>query len=101
MNFLQLLGFGKKRLISQGTAVSGTVTDIRKCWWIKINTKPVRSHALDGAIFPHIVAYTYDVSRKSYCGKQMISAYARCPQLGEAIQVFYNPSQPQRSTIRL
>jgi len=101
MNILQLLGFGSKKLISQGTAIRGNVVGVQKCWWIKINTKPIRSHALDGALFPHIITYEYDVSGNKYCGKQMISAYARCPQKYESIQVFYDPARPEKSAIRL
>ena len=101
MNILQFLGLGRKKLISQQTSVQGTVTHVQKCWWIKINTKPVRSHALDGAVFPHIVTYEYGVSGKSYCGRQMISAYARCPHVGESVQVFLDPAHPENSTIDL
>ena len=32
----------------------GTVISVKKQWWLKVNTKPVRMHALDGATFPHI-----------------------------------------------
>ena len=101
MRILQLLGFGRKKLISQGTAVCGTVTNTQKCWWIKINTKPIRSHALDGAVFPHIITYKYDVSGKSYCGRQMISAYTRCPHVNERARVFFDPAHPENSTIDL
>jgi len=101
MSIMKLLGLGSKKLISRGTAVRGNVVGVQKCWWIKINTKPMRSHSLDGAIFPHIITYKYDVSRKSYCGKQMISAYAHCPQVNESIQVFYDPSHPEKSAIQL
>ena len=27
----------------------GTVVSVKKQWWLKINTKPVRMHALDSA----------------------------------------------------
>ena len=100
MSILQLLGFGSTKLISQGASVRGTVTNIQKCWWIKIDTKPIRMHALDGARFPHIIAYEYNVSGKKYCGKQMISAYAPCPKINESIQVFYDPSHPEKSAVR-
>ena len=97
----QLLGFGSKKLISQGAYVHGTVTNIQKCWWIRINPKPIRSHALDGAIFPHIITYEYDVSGKNYCGRQMISAYKRCPQIHETVRVFYDPFHPAKATLYL
>ena len=31
----------------------GTVLSVAKQWWLKVNTKPVRMSALDGAAFPH------------------------------------------------
>ena len=33
----------------------GTILSVKKQWWLKVNTKPIRKHALDGATFPHIV----------------------------------------------
>ena len=44
----------------------GTVISVKKQWWLKINTKPVRTHALDGAIFPHIIKVQYTVDGKTY-----------------------------------
>ena len=31
----------------------GTVISVKKKWWLKVNAKRVRLHAMDGAIFPH------------------------------------------------
>ena len=39
----------------------GTIISVKKQWWLKVNTKPVRMHALDGATFPHIVTVKYTV----------------------------------------
>ena len=33
----------------------GTVLSVAKQWWLKVNTKPIRMGALDGATFPHII----------------------------------------------
>lgn len=32
----------------------GTVISVIKQWWLKVNRKPARVHAMDGAAFPHI-----------------------------------------------
>ena len=40
---------------------TGTVISVAKQWWLKINTKPVRMHAMDGAIFPYIIRVQYAV----------------------------------------
>ena len=34
---------------------TGTVISVTKQWWLKVNRKPVRTHAMDGAAFPHII----------------------------------------------
>lgn len=34
---------------------AGTVISVKKQWWLKVNAKRVRLHAMDGAMFPHIV----------------------------------------------
>ena len=31
----------------------GTVISVTKQWWLKVNRKPARAHAMDGAAFPH------------------------------------------------
>ena len=52
---------------------TGTVISAAKQWWLKINTKPVRMHAMDGAIFPYIIRVQYAVGdvyksvRKTQC----------------------------------
>ena len=30
----------------------GTVISVTKQWWLKVNRKPVRAHAMDGGAFP-------------------------------------------------
>lgn len=44
----------------------GTVISVKKQWWLKVNTKPVRMHALDGATFPHIITVKYSVNGQEY-----------------------------------
>lgn len=43
---------------------TGTVISVKKQWWLKVNTKPVRMHALDGATLPHIITVKYFGIRK-------------------------------------
>ncbi len=33
----------------------GTVISVIKQWWLKVNRKPARVHAMDGAAFPHTI----------------------------------------------
>ncbi len=53
---------------------------------MKVNTKPVRTHAMDGA---------------ECTGKRFFGAYDRCPHEGETIRVYYNPAHPARSTLQI
>lgn len=101
MSILSTLGIGSKKLLSGGHNVTGKVTKVDTCWWLKINTKPVRTHAMDGAIFPHMVSYTYAVNGQSYSGKRIISAYAKAPCANASIQVYYDESNPSHSTIKV
>ena len=39
---------------SENTTI-GIVLCVKKQWWLKVNTKPIRKPALDGATFPQIV----------------------------------------------
>lgn len=32
----------------------GIILSVKKQWWLKVNTKPIRKHALDGATFVSI-----------------------------------------------
>ena len=40
---------------------TGTVISVTKQWWLKVNRKPVRTHAMDGAAFPHIIKVKYTI----------------------------------------
>ena len=62
----------RKRLIAQNNRTEGTIISLKKCWWLKINTKPVRSHSLDGAVFPYIINFKYNVNDTEYNGKKFI-----------------------------
>ena len=44
----------------------GTVLSVAKQWWLKVNTKPIRMGALDGATFPHIIKVQYVVDGNTY-----------------------------------
>ena len=91
----------RQAIISENHQTTGTVTSVKTCWWIKINTKAVRLHGLDGAKFPHIIYFTYHVNGTAYQGCSCISYYSRCPGVGEAITVFYGINDPAKYAVRL
>ena len=84
-----------QRIIAGGHKTSGKVKGVKTCWWIKINTKAARLHALDGAKFPHIIYFTYHVSGTAYHGSACVSWYLRCPNARETIPVYYDAEHPE------
>ncbi len=99
MNIRQALGMGAKKLMREGLPATGQVTEVKRCWWLKINTKPVRKDMWDGAIFPHHVFYRYQADGKEYEGSRIISAYAVPPKKGDTIFLYRHKSKPERSAM--
>ena len=77
----------------------GTVVSVATQWWLKINTKPIRLHAMDGAIFPHIIKVRYTVEGKNYFKRKWIGAGKPVPEVGSTVTVFYHTEKPQRAKI--
>lgn len=86
--------FRKQEIISQGHMVKGTVVSAKTCWWLKINTKPIRTSSMDGAAFSHIISFRYDVDSVEYRGRQYVSWTDCCPVINETIDVYYDVSKP-------
>lgn len=78
---------------------TGIVISIKKQWWLKVNTKPFRTHALDGAVFPHIITVKYTVGEKEYKKKKWIRAGQSVPELNSNVYVSYDESKPKKCTI--
>ena len=74
----------------------GTVASVSKQWWLKVNRKPVRLHALNGAEFPHIVKIRYTVDGASYTCWKWLGAGAPSPHVGDAATVRYREGRPSR-----
>ena len=96
--FLRMFGIGVSDAIA-GEQTKGTITEVRTCYWFKVNTKPVRTHAGDGAVYPHIIHFTYQVDEQSYTGKRWIQWNRRCPVKGEKITVYYEPDAPEKFAV--
>ena len=81
----------------------GTVTELKKLWWFKINTKCVRKHALDGAFFPHRVKvrYTADVRnmRNGLACGTLESGTETFPKRGKAFRWSTAATNPQNSEL--
>lgn len=101
MNLFRCFGLGSNRIIADGNTVTGTVTKQSICWWFKVNTKPFRKHAWDGAVFPHMITFSYTIDGKEYIGNRFIHWNLRCPVVGEHITVYYNRYDPRKYVVIL
>ena len=91
----------KDKIIAQNNITKGTIQKVTKCWWIKVNTKPVRMHALDGAIFPHIITFTYEVDGIQYKKRKYIGLRADAIGIFGNVDVYYDKDKPSRCEIKL
>lgn len=96
MNLLRLFGIGSGAILAKGNAVAGRVTDVYRCWWLRINTKPVRRFSGDGAVYPHIITFEYQVDDALHIGKLYIPVRYRVPCKGEKIEVYLDPDDPHK-----
>lgn len=77
----------------------GTVTAVKKLWRIKVNTKPVHTHALDGALFPHTVTVKYSVNGIEHIKRKYVRAKLQPPRAGETVDVYYLEEKPGKCKI--
>jgi len=90
----------KDKIISQNNVVKGTIKKVRKCWWIKVNKKPVRTHAFDGALFPHIMTFTYTVDGIEYTKRKYIGLRADAIGIFGNVDVYYDKEKPSKCAIK-
>lgn len=79
----------------------GTVIEAKNQWWMKINRKPVRSHALDGAEFPSIIKVKYSVDRRDYVKRKWVDAGCPVPDVGSSLPVVFFVENPNKAKILL
>lgn len=77
----------------------GTVISSAKQWWLKVNTKPVRMHPLDGAAFPHIIKFQYTVEETTYIKRKWIGAGNPVPAVGSSLTVLYCADKPGKAKV--
>ena len=80
-------------------STTGTVISVKKQWWLKVNTKPVRMHTLDGATFPHIITVKYSVDGQEYTKRKWIKACEIPPALDTEVTVIYDENTPSKSKV--
>lgn len=77
----------------------GTVISVAKQWWLKVNTKPFRMHALDGAVFPHVIKVKYAVNGTDYIKRKWIHAGRTVPRTGSTVKILYCADKPARAKV--
>ena len=97
---LRMFGIGTSNAVAGGET-EGIVTQVKTCYWFKVNTKPVRTSIGDGAVFPHIIQFTYCVDGKTYTGKRWVNWNKRCPVKDERIKVHYEETNPEKYAVIL
>ena len=75
---------------------TGTIISAKKQWWLKINKKPIRNGALDGAVFPSIIKVRYVVDGKEYIKRKWIGTEYPVPVEGSTVQLAYEENQPEK-----
>jgi len=78
---------------------TGTVIAVIKQWWLKINTKPVRRHSTDGAIFPHVIRVQYTADGMDHICKKWIPASQKPPAIGSKVTVSYRQDKPSKAKV--
>lgn len=78
---------------------TGTIISVAKQWWLKVNTKPIRMGALDGATFPHIIKVQYVVGGNTYTKRKWIGADKPVPTIGSKLTVLYCAEKPGKAKI--
>ena len=79
----------------------GTIISVKKQWWLKVNTKPVRMHALDGATFPHIVTVKYTVGGNEIVKKKWLKSFVTPPSENEQVTVVYREDKPTKFRLEI
>ena len=96
----RMFGIGVSAAIA-GAETRGTVTGVTTCYWLKVNTTPVRTHPGEGARYPHIIRFTYAVDGREYTGRRWVSWNSRCPVKDEKITVHYEEAAPEKYAVLL
>ena len=79
----------------------GTVISAAAQWWLKLNTKSVRSGPMDGAAFPYILKIRYTVDGNEYTCRKWLNPGCAVPHEGSGVRVFYRPEKPAKARVEL
>lgn len=79
----------------------GTILSVKTQWWLKVNTKAVRSGPLDGASFPHIVKVKYTVDGNEIVKNKWLGANILPPSVNGSVTVVYREDKPTKFRLEI
>ncbi len=80
---------------------TGTVISAAKQWWLKVNTKAVRTLGSDGATYPYVIKVEYSVNATAYTKYKWLHAGNPVPSVGTAVKVSYEEDKPSKAKVLL
>ena len=96
MKLFSMFGIGSDKILSKDRHVKGTIILVQDSY-LYVVKKPVRLyHNPNNTLCSHIITFTYTVDAVPYTGKLFVSLNYRCPKKGEQIDIYYDPSKPER-----
>ena len=96
-----MFGFRDKAIFAQNQRATAVVTDVKKCWWFKVNGQSARVSGTDGALFPHIIRFSYQVGGVEYRGKRFLNHSLPAPAVGKKLEIYYDKQKPFRCAVKL
>lgn len=99
MHLSSFFGLDAKRIMRLSRHTTAIVTDVSTCWWFKVNTKPIRKSMWDGAVYPHIVRFTYIADDKEYSAGRFLNWRSSPPVVGQKFRLYYDPAKPEKYAI--
>lgn len=74
----------------------GIILKASKIWWIKINTKVVRTSASDGATFPYIIKIKYKANHEYHIKNKFVYWPNEKINTLDKVIVTYNKAKPSK-----
>ena len=97
MNWKNLLGVGRKELLSSGTETTGKIESVKLQYWLKVKDSSINI-GNSAATYPSIVTVSYEADGQVYRAQLWCSARRYPPAEGLHIPVYYDPTQPEHCT---
>lgn len=99
MDWKNLLGLGREKLLASGVETTGTIEKVKLQYWLKVKDSPVNINN-SAATYPAIITVRYQVDGKDYSADLWCSARRFYPPEGLTIALWYDPQQPERCAAR-